>query len=629
MPLNVTRYVLDRTGTLPANLVTGEVHALTASATKLVRPKYGYFYKKSLVIKNTATNTPLTKAQYICTEYFEDASLKYGKEIVESILITDPALTGSVTIDYQVLGGHNSRSTENIIDVFYDRLQPNLNVPWNDLKDKPVLFTPKFGHKHRFEEIHDLGRIFTQLENIKYAITTSHYSTHQGIMTYVDDTLAKIEAYQDYFLQGVLPDAIARFKAQFNKAYFGLDRVVNMAVATNQEARMAAGVGTRQVDIAVNKYMTLSALVSFKEVIYDNVVSKLATNLGTHIQRYVNPEKSYLFNLQNGSNASYVGLETARSNNIDYDEDLYPIDWHGNDPFTITKINNGVGHRGGLFQGFNYEADGAYLGVHHTGELTDNLVWRKFLIEGVLSDVLDVARRHIADLGNPHQDTKEHIGLGLVENLQVITKTDIKTMTSKHEYLTMDMLLYFMRIFLQQNGWHVELPEGHKNKFLLDNCQVVFSPCGQCGCSDRSDFQPEPSPPPPSCPAAGTLLRTFCSDSIENEPADDEVIPNGFNKYGVYTDGECGEEVRLITANSPDCGWEPPKPGATYEIRDAHDRLLGMGWAVTDEKPATATVAVTNSSDEVIFYLYPASGEGYDSAILGHDGSFIGFAVNP
>lgn len=629
MPLNAIRHALDRKGTDPANKVVDEVHTLLPGTTKLVRPNFGYYYKKSLVVKDSVTDTPLNKAQYICVDYFEDASLQFGNEIVESILITDASVVNPVKITYQALGGHSSRSVGNLIDTFYDRLQPNEDVPWLELTDVPTTFKPKIGHKHRFEEIHDLGRIMDHIEAIRHAMLVTHFPTHQSIMHYIDDVLAKIEAYQDYFLEGILQDALARFKAQFNKAYFGLDKVVNMAVATNQEARNAAGMGFRQVDIDINKYMALSGLVSFKEVIYDGIVNKLSTNIGTHIQRYVMPQKSELFKLENGANASYIGLEQARSADVDYDLDVYPEDWHGTKPFTIVKTNNGVGHRGGLFQGFNYETEGAYLGVHHTGQVGDTMVWRKFLIEGVLADVLDVTRQHIADYGNPHQDTKDHIKLGLVENLKVISKEDIKTMTSRHEYLTLDMLLYFMRIFLQQNGWHVELPEGHKNKFLLDNCQVVFSPCGQCGCSDRSDFQPIPSPPPPSCPAINTLLREFCSNSPDNEPNTGETIEGGFNKYGVYADGNCGEEVRLIMANSPSCGFVPAGEGATYEIRDAHDRLLGMGWAPTDDKPSEATVEIKNSADEVIFYLYPASGQGYDSVINDGKGSFLGFAVNP
>lgn len=633
MPLDVIRYDLDITGVNPSNLVAGEVHTFDPSTTKLLIPKFGYFYKDSLVIVDHTTNTPLTKAQYICTEYFHNASLKYGKEIVGSILITDDSLEDPVRISYQVLGGENSRSSNNVVEVFYDRLQPNQNIPWDDLTDKPALFKPKPGHIHNASDIHDLGRLMTGLDNVREAITLNKLPSLKALLGFIDKTIVQMELFTDSFIGPIMQKAYDDFKAQFTKLYFGLDNVVNLACSTNHDARQTANIYYKHTDLLINKYMILSALVSFKEVIYESIVNKSTTNIGNHTQKYVKPVKSNLFDMENGANVTYIGMETARGSNIDYNHDLYPEDFKGAKPLTVTKITNGKGHRGGLFNAFSFEDDGMYLGVQSTGVDDDefaNLVsWRKYLIEGTLADVMDVAIRHIADMGNPHQLTKDQILLGLVQNLPVVTKDNIKNMTSAKEYVTMDMLLFFMRIFLQQNAWHVELPEGHKNKFLLDNCQVVFSPCGQCGCSDRSDFQPIPPPPPPPCPEAGTLLRQFCSDSSENEPGEGEEIEVGYNLYGVYTDGQCGEKVELILENSPECGYVEPVLGANTEIRDAHNRLIGMGYGQADIKDPNATVAINNYDGDLVCWIYPKSGEGYDSAVLNGDGSFLGFAVNP
>lgn len=630
MALFVTRYELDRTGINPANRIAGEEHPFTAADTTLIVPKFGYFYKDNLVIKNLYTGLPLTAGQYICTEYFEKASLTYGKAIYGSILITDDSLNG-VILDYNVLGGENTRSPSNILSVFEERMQPNLAVPWDDLTDKPKEFPPTKDHFHNLSEVHDLIRIFKYIDDIRDAILVGHMPAYNALLDYIDNALAGMENTMRFRLTELMPGIVDAFKAQFTKLFFGLDKLVNLACATNQEARNASGINFKQADIVINKYMVLSALVSFKEGIYLGIVNKLTTNIGTYDQKFISPLKTSLFNMENGANASFIGLEKAQGNGIDFDQDIYPNSSRGLDSLVVNKISNGVGHRGGVFHVFDQADDLIHLGGHITGEIAQDFAWKTYLIEGDVAAYLDTIIKHIQDTGNPHQLTKQQIHLGLVENLPVVTKDNILNMTSAREYLTMDTLLYFMRAFLQQNAWHVELPEGHRNRFLLDNCQVVFSPCGGCGCSDRSDFQPVTTEPPVTCPAANTLLRTFCSDSPDNEPeSGSDAEPTGFNKYGVYTDGDCGEEVRLIEANSPDCGWVPPSElRASIEIRDMHNRLIGMGYGPSDTKDPNATVEMRSAAGTLICNIYPRSGDGYDSAILDGDGSFIGFAVNP
>ncbi len=54
-----------------------------------------------------------------------------------------------------------------------------------------------------------------------------------------------------------------------------------------------------------------------------------------------------------------------------------------------------------------------------------------------------------------------------------------------------------------------------------------------------------------TCPTNGTLLRTQC---------------NGFDKYGIYADGNCGETSNLIQSNSSDCGYVPPSTDTTKPV---------------------------------------------------------------
>ena len=121
MATSLVMYSLDITGVNPQNLVSDESVDITQVSTDnkiLIVPKYGYFYTNSFVLKDNGVEVP--KSKYRFTEYFHKASFKYGKQICGSILVDVTGLSGDLVYSYQVLGGDNSRSTSNLIEVFYD-----------------------------------------------------------------------------------------------------------------------------------------------------------------------------------------------------------------------------------------------------------------------------------------------------------------------------------------------------------------------------------------------------------------------------------------------------------------------------------------------------------------------------
>lgn len=256
MPIPVIRHALDRTGVNPANLVSDEEHPLITGENNIIVPKFGYFYKESVVLTYVADNTPVPRAAYRFTEFFQEASLKYGKEICGSILIEDKTVVGPVTITYQALGGDNSRSTGNLIDVYYDKLQDMPAINWEDLYERPTQFKPKPGHQFNANEIYDWGRVITYVDSIREAIITTNMPAYGALMVYVEKILAKIEALSKKYLDDHMQEVIDAFKAQFTKEYLGLDKLVNMACATDREGFLAGTQARKQTDITENKYMT-------------------------------------------------------------------------------------------------------------------------------------------------------------------------------------------------------------------------------------------------------------------------------------------------------------------------------------------------------------------------------------
>lgn len=65
-----------------------------------------------------------------------------------------------------------------------------------------------------------------------------------------------------------------------------------------------------------------------------------------------------------------------------------------------------------------------------------------------------------------------------------------------------------------------------------------------------------------TCPTNGTLLRTSCV---------------GYDKYGIYANGTCGEYTALIAANSPDCGYVPPPSDTTRPVVTSITTNLPVG----------------------------------------------------
>lgn len=556
MATALIRHEYDRTGVLPANLVTGETFTPLIGEPNLIVPDFGYFFKDSFVLLDGATGTPIARDKYKFTEYYSEESLKCGKEICGSVLI-DPSVSTSVKYNYQALGGHTSRSTDNILAVHYEKMQAIAPVTWDSLLEKPIQFKPKAGHLMNADEVYDWGRMSGYVVGIRDAILTTNMPEYGALFAYIDKIMLKIEQLSNQYLDDNMLPIIEEFKKIFTKQYLGLDKLVNMACATDREGYLAGTQEYEQNDISENKYMTLSALVSFKEALYEKMLSRFETNLGKQGWRFTDPVRTAILAIPSGSNRTVVGVDTVLDNQIPYSQDLYPVGSIGRKNITFENISHFEKDKGSAFHAFDHTDDGMYFSVHKNGDVTKTVEpWKKYILGDTLDVLGNVARQHFYDYGNPHEVTKIHVELGQVENLPVVAQKSILEMTSERAYLTMDTLMYFMRAFLLQNAWHVEVEESNKNKFLLDNCQVVYSPCGNCGCD---------TPAENNCPGADTELRNWCGDGIDVEfepgtwPPFNPYMEGFYDLYGEFTDGNCGTIKRVIErahSDPPNSAWE-------------------------------------------------------------------------
>ena len=192
------RYALDPTGHNPNNLVIGEVHTLSTAQVRAVAPIYGPFFAESIVVYDHGTNVLLTKdVDYQLVHLLQDASLTFGKEICQIILITNRAVSNQVRLNVQVLGGNYQNSAKAISDAYDTFASDNRPVDWvNGVLNKQTQYTPSL-HMHLLEDVVGFGALVVALERIGQAITLSNIPAWQNLVDWVTQSTKDFATEED------------------------------------------------------------------------------------------------------------------------------------------------------------------------------------------------------------------------------------------------------------------------------------------------------------------------------------------------------------------------------------------------------------------------------------------------
>lgn len=537
MPVPVLRYGLDPTGINPDNLVMDEAHQLANRRIRAISPVEGAFYSDNLVVREAGTGRLLTKGlHYVPAGYYRTISEMYGKAVYGFILVKDPSVQPDVLITYQVVGGIYSGTTETLKNLLEQHRDDGTEFNYYDVIGRPDLFDPT-PHLHSVSDGMGFEYMVHALERLRNAILWADSSTYQDIYTYVEGLLADVDARLKLKMDAFITPLLYEFKRTISKATIGLDKVENLALATKEEGAKAGLVETKITDFLERKYIALDAIVAFKDKLYEHLVSKEKTNLGRTQAVFMPPKKRTLYDMPNGGTVTFISKREALATADGFDSNAYPPGISEDMRVTIVKVVNNRNNSGGIF--ISYFADGsqAYIGHSSTGTLSEDIVWKKFLFTEDLQYFVDMISSHITNTNNPHKVRKDQVGLGDVENLPVITREEILCLKSVRKYMTFDAFLLFMKAFMIGKNGSAADP-GSESGEPLDNCQIIYCPCSPCGCGDGGT-----TPPPPSCPAYGTLKGDYC---------------DGFTKRGIYHNGACGTYEQIIATNSPECGYTPP-----------------------------------------------------------------------
>ena len=370
MAHTVIQLPLDVTGTAPGNRVTGEVHDVGASGNRAIVPNHGPFYTRNLVVRAGNNPTPLTPdTHYRAVQLFAEATLEFGAEICALIVITDETLGNVFSIEYQALGGDYSASVDAIIQMI-DALEiDERSVRWGQIIGKPAAF-PSAPHLHDLGDVYGFEFIVAALESVRQAILTGDAASHEEIYQYIDardqELLNSINGFLSS-LNGHIGNTNNPHNT--NKGHVGLGLVQNYPVATTPEAQSG----------------TLNTVYMTALRVREAIDARVGDQLTDHIDNLNNPHQ-------------------------------------------VTKLQVGLGNVDDYATATQLEAEAG---------TTSN----KFLtvLRGAqLVQALAVAplTAHIDNVNNPHNTTKTHVGLGLVQNYGMATQLEAEQASTLEKYMS-------------------------------------------------------------------------------------------------------------------------------------------------------------------------------------------------
>lgn len=666
---NLIQYELDPKGSSANNLVSGELHPLTPSRKiRAIAPLQGAFFTNSVKIKKAGTDEYLLPIlDFVFTEIYQSLTIKYSKEIAGIILITNETIEGDLELEYQVLGSYFNEPASQIADLINNKNEHAIGLErWSDL-NIPTTFLPS-------PYIHELGTDYGfeyvnyALERIRSSIMGSDIQSYDFILSYIKEFASNIVSLIDNEIDGPMRPQLDAFTKQFTKELAKLEKVVNIPAATEADGRVYATQQWQYKQQSDNKYIITSALMGFKEALYNYFVSTAATAIGSFKGILATPQIVTMINMVNGARYVFDTLENIQLAKIPYDLKAYPDVTISDSKWIVHKLVNNVENRGGIFAAYSLKTSEFYTGILKTTITNEHtLTWIKHITRVDSDRYIQTLVDHMENTHNPHETTKFHTGLGEVENLSVVTREDILCRKPVRKYVTYDALLLFWKIFLKDVKQLGDNVSEEDKLDVAERFRLIFAPCGPCGTQPYTPPPPTPAPPPPVDPR-DKLLGVWCvkydkygrfSDGfggsyeklIEKKSVDCRYKndPNfkergtllssyceGTTLYGRYADGKNSFYIATIEEASSQCGGIATTGYTLIEIRNKDNTLFGYGY-ITTSQPADpdATVMLTDQDGEGICYIFPTpkpqTVNGHEATVelRDTDDQIIGYAIKP
>jgi hypothetical protein len=409
MNTNSFFYPFDPTGSATTNLVSGERQVINSSGIMnffYIVPKAGPFYRDSLKVKLYPSGVELVEGiDYNPTHYFHAGSHSTGLALYGSITFYDHTLTGTVSLEYQTIGGDWVLDEAAITQLLANNLVDPRITTWDEAVDLPYQF-PVIDHEFNIDNFIGADDIVTKLISIKEAINAMAAGTSSSHM-------------QDF-----------SNPHQVNKTHVGLGVVENYGVASLTQAQQGTSGTTYMTPVRTLQAIQALAWPRIDDHINNlndpHDVTKTQVGLG-NVENYI--IASTVESEQGSLNTRY--MTPVRTKEAIAKQALFPLNAfiaRRDNPNDVTAAQVGLGNVSDFATGTNVDAlagtaDNKFLAVREI----------VVAIRHFATEPLDL---HLADFENPHVVTATQIGLGLVQNYPIASSTDAANGTSDVVYTT-------------------------------------------------------------------------------------------------------------------------------------------------------------------------------------------------
>lgn len=475
----LVRYLPDTTGENPSNLVRDERHTLEDRRLKCIALYHGSFYVDSVIIKQVNTDYELVhNKDYVYADVDYKLSQASGRVVANVLIVINLKLDRDFLVTYQSYGSHRSYLNQRTVGLLETPDEGFLSDSYIDLRNRPDGFNPTF-HYHSIDEIRKLELCLFYLERIRISVMYDIQAPVGQYLSYIEIlTQAMIQnavSYFDTFITIQIKDLIL----SFGKAAYGVDQVPNLdKMLADDGYNYVKGNG---LEMNPEKLLTMQSLIRFKDALYEVYVGGDYTQLGRAYATIVAPIFENFFRLKVGGVLMIDSYSSNINKNVQIDRLLYPNLLRTNSSFTIKKITDNKEFNSCLLLAVENQTRKVYTAKLSNTTLGYLIEWIEYKNPtGLVSDVRSIMK-HLADFANPHNDKKEDLDLGNVENLPLADYYDILNDSTERKYITWFMLDRFMKRFLLKLRPSKDEQLTTVDENVMRNFSVVFSPCGQ-GC---------------------------------------------------------------------------------------------------------------------------------------------------
>lgn len=416
-----TVYPFDPTGTSSANRISNEQKVITAVNFRkyhYVIPDFAPFFKNNFQIKiqyEDGTVRDLVEGRdYYFSNQFIDASRACAKPVYGSISFLDTSLYGIMTISYNTVGGMWNLTPQEILRILAEEMRNPRITTWEQITYLPERF-PVVDHEWDLVDMVGAKEVVASIDGVTQAIYASNAGGLGAHINNLDNphsvTKAQVGlgAVQNYGISTQLQATTGLI----NTAYM---TPLRTREAINTFGAVLVSAHSSRID---NPHGVTKAQVGLSSVDNNPTANNQEALAGVATNRFMTPANVRAV-LDAGLTASVAHAANKQN------------------PHDVTKAQVGLFNVENYLIATEQEARAGILNDRYMTPLRAMQLVREFV-----SVQLD---GHATLTNNPHQVTKDQVGLALVQNFGIATTADMVQGSANDKYVTPALVAYRLNL---------------------------------------------------------------------------------------------------------------------------------------------------------------------------------------